>query len=130
MKTASRNFRAERTVCLGHEEFVVSAYTVIGTDQVTFAVFEKADGFQHHSTVTHSAEHGRLGSVRTRALPDEIAALPYGDERTAACDEWHRALDATCDRLIRAAFPEVSFESARNGTAWARLDHVQWAVRS
>lgn len=122
-------FNEERVV----GAFIVHGYSIISTDEVTFAVYEPAArmpvGYTH-STITHSDEHGLLGAVRTRALPAEIAGLPYGDERIRQCDLYHRGLDALADELILAAFPEVPFTTRAHGTAWARLDEVNAAVAS
>lgn len=109
-------------------EYVVRGYSIATTDTVIFEVYEEllhdaVTGYSHSTSFT-SDEFGRLGTVLSRKLPPEIAALPYCEERTAACLARRTALQETCHEIIRAAFPEIAEAgvlATRDGRGSCRL---------
>lgn len=96
-------------------EFVVHAYSILGTDEVVFDVLEPyryEGGCASHSTSGHyeidpEGNVQSLGHVRTRKLTSDLAALAYGPARTAAALAFYRANEAVCEEVIRAAYPDL-----------------------
>lgn len=141
--TARRYYRQERVVAalawspvapggsVTEGEYVVRGYSIACTDDVVFEVYEelhhdRVTGYSHSTSFT-SEEFGRLGTVLSRRLPPEIDALPYGEARTAACNARRAKLEATCDEIIRTAFPEIAEAgvlSTRGGHGSCRLDYA------
>lgn len=91
-------------------EFVVRAYSIIASDEVVLDVWEPTSGFDQHSSSFTSQEHGRLGALTSRSLPSEIAALPYGEERSAQCFAYFRSLEREARAIIAAAYPELDVD--------------------
>lgn len=92
-------------------EYLVHAYSILSTNEVVFDVYEphthdEGSGSSHSTSMSFD-EYGRLGSVRTRRIPSDVAALPYGDERTARCHRWFASNEALCHEVIRAAYPAL-----------------------
>jgi hypothetical protein len=86
--------------------FLVHRTRILGTRCYVFAVYEPGATYfgTHGTTLTIG---GKLcGSVMTRALPANIAALS-GDRRVVACD-YHRAtLAIQCANAIHETFPDI-----------------------
>ncbi len=89
-------------------EFVVRAYSIISTDVVVINVWEP---FAGHSTSFRDDEYGKLGSLRSRPLPENIDSLPVGFERTALCKSLWAEQNKESRDIILAAFTEL--EGAR-----------------
>ncbi len=103
--------------------FTVHAYSIISTDLVAFAVLEDGN-FKTHSTV-QTVGGVSMGSLRSRLLPADIDAIPYGPERVKAVGQYHRLLDSLATEMVKRAFPQLWASDAlsfRHGDGMCSLD--------
>jgi hypothetical protein len=91
------------------QEITVIATKIIGTERVYLRAYEATSGWGQHSCIL-SAEGGRWGQVTSRMLPDELEALPRGDERERRVRLFLKDLRNLSFLAIYSAFPEASFE--------------------
>lgn len=120
MSSTREYVRETRTV----GAFTIRAYSILSTDWVAIDVYEANAG--HSCTFRGDDERGVLGQYLSRPLPENIAALPFGEERTRLVGLWHRSLNVTAEDLIRTAFPEITFTGADIGNGHALVDLAEY----
>lgn len=104
----------------------VRGYQICSTSQVVFEALETPDG---HSTTCSLYLAGNteyrltLGKVATRPLPPWISILPYGDERTAACQAYFEERYQSAHAAILRALPTAA-AAIENGAAVWDADHL------
>lgn len=99
----------------------VHAYSILTTDRVIVAVYEKNDG--HSSFMTHPDLGVWVGQLTARKLPAEIDAIPVGPARFEAIGDWRKANEKEANDAIRAAFPGVQY--FRQGEGETTLDQAR-----
>ena len=97
-----------KTVEVDGRTIFVHRYTLaggFGTPHVIFEALEASRVMGGHSTITTTPSGEWVGTLTSRPLPAEIAALPVGPARWAALDAWRAANEAEAYAAIMAAFP-------------------------
>lgn len=93
-------------------EYVVRAYSILTTDVVVVEAWEPSGRTApialSHSTLTHDADYGWLGKVAARQLPADVAALPFGADRSIAVGRIRSERIREAREAIGAAFPELA----------------------
>lgn len=86
---------------------IVTKHQIIGTKHFVFGAYEASAYSGRHSSLL-SIDGQCCGSLASRPMPAEIAALPVGPARWEALDEFRAANEAEAYAAIVAAFPEAA----------------------
>jgi len=107
---------------------LVHRYSVAGTSTIVHAVYEPSAVIWKHSSITHTDEHGWLGQLGSRPLPEDIDAIPvrvngtWNQTRFDTIDAWRAGLSFASYEAILAVYPEAAGGKRRdNGeieTTW------------
>lgn len=95
------------------KRYCVHVYNVITTDRYYAEVFEEGDLMDGHSSIgAIDSVREKLGcmwpgAVMSRALPEDIDAMPVDEERFKACRQYRRQLADLCERVIRCGVPDL-----------------------
>lgn len=88
------------------ENKIIQRYSILTTDILVYSAWEPSTITGRHSTITslNNKWYGRIGS---RLLPPDINKIPFGPERLAAVEKWHKDQYQEAYSLIIEAFPEA-----------------------
>lgn len=98
---------------------IITRTQIIGTDIAIYEAYEPTSwgfaGAPRHSSITRidGRTYGRIG---TRDLPEELEALPRGEERYELVRAWQRTEDERAYVAIIAAHPSLTNARRSSGS--------------